>query len=552
MSRNDLAIDAPEESVGVALTEEAGGAVSPATLRWLCLGLVALGAMWRIVRYGLRFPIWGDEAFVCVNFLDQDYAALMGPLKCAQVAPLLFLWGEQAAYQFLGGSELAVRLLPFLAGLASLALLWRLAWRTLPPLAAAFAVSLLATAYWPVAMSGTVKPYASDLFMALALLVPAVEYLYQPGRWGWLALLSVLCPLAIFSSYPAVFVAGAVSVAILPAVWRQSGWIGRSFYVLFNVGMVAAFLIHFGMVALNQLDRESGSVNAYLQEYWSDGYPPANPWEFASWLILIQTGRMSAYPVGDANGGSALTVLLILAGLVQLVRHPRGRGLWVLLLLPFALNLLAAVVHKYPYGGCCRLSQHLAPATCLLAGMGLAWVVQLGRSAQAQRRSIFVISALLAVVPIVGTARDLCRPYKDFDPYRARGVVRELFAHVKPNQPVVVMNAATEIDPVSRWLLAPYGDRIHLNGQLDPAQLEASSQVWILRLRHREIPDPATMCVNRTGSLPSDPNGPAPVTEANRLGQSTVMCCDIYRWRHVNGNWYEVPRIDLSYWPRGR
>src|SRR5438552_269656 len=114
-----------------------GGAISPSTLRWLALGLVLLGVGWRLLRYFLQFPLWGDEAFVCVNFLKDNFVALTGPLDCDQVAPLFFLWGELAIFKLLGGSELAVRLLPLLAGLASLALFWRLAWRLLPPLGAA-------------------------------------------------------------------------------------------------------------------------------------------------------------------------------------------------------------------------------------------------------------------------------------------------------------------------------------------------------------------------------------------------------------------------------
>ena len=50
----------------------------------------------RVVRYGLRFPIWGDEAFVCLNLLDHDLLELAGPLRFDQVAPVLFLWVEWA------------------------------------------------------------------------------------------------------------------------------------------------------------------------------------------------------------------------------------------------------------------------------------------------------------------------------------------------------------------------------------------------------------------------------------------------------------------------
>src|SRR5207302_1309226 len=92
------------------------------SLQGWTLTLVALGVLWRTVRYLGQFPLWGDEAFVCLNFLDRSYRELIQPLRFDQVAPLLFLWAEATAYRLLGSAEWALRLLPFLAGLGSVAL----------------------------------------------------------------------------------------------------------------------------------------------------------------------------------------------------------------------------------------------------------------------------------------------------------------------------------------------------------------------------------------------------------------------------------------------
>src|SRR5947208_1090679 len=81
--------------------------------RWLLL-LLVLGVAQRLLRYLLRFPIWGDEAFICLNLMDRDYVGLTQPLRFDQVAPVLFLWGEAVVSRLLGGSELALRLLPVL------------------------------------------------------------------------------------------------------------------------------------------------------------------------------------------------------------------------------------------------------------------------------------------------------------------------------------------------------------------------------------------------------------------------------------------------------
>ena len=44
---------------------------------------------WRLLRYLLQFPVWGDEAMLCLNFLDHGYHALTRTLEHGQVAPLL-------------------------------------------------------------------------------------------------------------------------------------------------------------------------------------------------------------------------------------------------------------------------------------------------------------------------------------------------------------------------------------------------------------------------------------------------------------------------------
>lgn len=523
-------------------------ALSPAQLRRICLALVGLGVLWRLVRYGLRLPIWGDEAFVCVNFLAGDYAALTGPLKCGQVAPLLFLWGELTAYKLLGGSELSIRFLPMLASLLSLGLFWRLSWRTLSPLAATFAVGFLAVAYAPVAMSTTVKPYSLDLLMALALTVCAFEWMERPDRSAWLWLLTGLCPVAIFSSYPAVFIAGGVSVALLPTVWRQTGWTSRLLYGLFNVGMVCAFAAHVGLIGANQLRSGDGLAAAHMQDCWVDGFPPAHPWDFATWLVRIHAGRMSAYPLGDSDGGSAFTLLCALVGLSVMIRREGCSGRLLLLLVPFALNFVAAVLHKYPYGGCWRLSQHMAPGICWLAGWGLAHGIEITSwSPRIQFWQVAGISGVLAVVPIAGLARDCLRPYKDVGCYSARANVADIFAQAPADSRFLILNLRGDIDPVSYWHLSRYGERVRWYDEAGPRALESNCEVWGLRFKVFPGPGAASLSPDQVEKMCAEPAPPEPTDDGWRLGQRMPMCVEVYRWSPQERLWKEV----RGEWQRG-
>jgi Dolichyl-phosphate-mannose-protein mannosyltransferase len=427
-------------------------------LHGLALGLVAIGVIGRLVRYFLQFPIWGDEAFLCFNLIDRDFAGLTHLLEYGQVAPILFLWAEVVVTRLLGISELAMRLLPFLASLAALGLFWRLAWSTVSPLAALIAIGLLAVARWPVTMGAFVKPYIFDLLLALVLLVPAVEWLRRPQQPGWLVALAVGAPVALLGSYPAVFIAGGVSLALLPTAWR-SNWAGRSLFIAYNLLVAASFLVSYGIVGREQ-------PSPWLLEYWAEAFPPWQLWPLVKWLVLFHTGQLMAFPVGDANGGSTVTALLFAVGVWTWWKGGR-RSLLVLWLTPFALNLLAAAMHLYPYG-VARLSQHLAPAVCLLAGTGLAALLERFVPSDALRlRWTFGVSTVLALCAVGGVVMDVVRPYRDLETAWEQQMAGEILGRVEPGDQLVVIQGKYDVDPPFRWYLETRFRDVRWLGRID-------------------------------------------------------------------------------------
>src|SRR5688572_8822545 len=101
------------------------------SLTFFLVVLLSVGVAWRVARYLLQYPVWGDEAFLCLNFLTRDYTGLLRELDNYQVAPIGFLWLEYTAYLMGGASELVLRFFPMLAGCAALLLFARLARLTL-------------------------------------------------------------------------------------------------------------------------------------------------------------------------------------------------------------------------------------------------------------------------------------------------------------------------------------------------------------------------------------------------------------------------------------
>ena len=446
---------------------------------WI-LAFVLLGLVARCVRYGLCFPLWEDECFLCVNLLGPGYEgvasfeALTGPLQYRQMAPPLFLFAQLAAVKALGFNEWALRLLPFLCSVGGLLLFARLAVRLAPGRAATLAVGLFAVAYPGVRYAAEAKQYASDTLVALILLSLAVQW-RQTGRTRWLWAAAAFAPVAIGVSYPAAFVCGGVSLALLAELWarRGGGLAGlkrlpgalttpaAGAWVAFNLATAGAFLA----VLLTAAKAQAGSDLDFMQTYWGDTFPPlTDPLALPGWWLKAHTSELFAWPVGGAKGASGLTALLVAGGLPWAFRGGRaalsgapatgepataepgtaaGRNwfLPVLLLGPFVVHFVAAAMHRYPYGGHVKFSMHLGPAICLLAGAGGSWW-SARFAGWARRRPTWeprLAAALLCGLVLIGvltTARDVAHGAKNPADERQRSFARWFFHDAALEGPV--------------------------------------------------------------------------------------------------------------------
>ncbi|MFM7541763.1 MAG: ArnT family glycosyltransferase [Planctomycetota bacterium] len=385
-----------------------------ATGRWLTVAwaFLAIGLCWRVGRYLLDFPIWGDEAMVALNLPGRDYFGLLHGLDHCQVAPPLWLWSEKAAFELLGPSTLSLRLAPLMAGCAALVLHGFWAWSLAPGRAAALATGLMAVAIWPASMSTLIKPYSFDLLAAMLILAPATRAIADPASARWIAVTAIAAPMAILLSFPAMFVAGA-AVAAIAIVALPGNTRARLAFALLAAFTLAGSLASL-QVGHNQLESPTGADGVTTRQgmdaYWGLGFPPKGIIGWLPWFLGAITGQMMAFPAGAANGGSMLTTLAFLIGAATLVRARRWT-LVALLVLPMALNLVAAIMHRYPFGSSGRLCQALAPSICLLAGLGADRAMALG--CPRWRLVPVAVATALAGLGIGGLAKDWLYPYRD-------------------------------------------------------------------------------------------------------------------------------------------
>ena len=382
--------------------------------------LMALGIAARLVRYALRFPLWGDEAFLSASLLDRGYLAMLRPLEYHQVCPLLFLWAQLTVVKLLGFTEFTLRLLSLACSIASLFLFRALARRIVQGTSLLVAVGIFAVAYPGIRYAAEAKPYQCDLLVSLVLLAFCVQWWRQPQRSGWLWGLSAIMPIAIGLSYPAVFVAGGIVAAVAVMLWTLPPARGWAAWCALTVMLGGSFLAMLKSTAGAQMTTSLG----VMQVYWREAFPPLDSLgAFLRWLISAHTGDLLAYPVGGPHGGSAATLCLVAVGIVVLWRKRQSRLLLLLLLAPLALNFVAALLHRYPYGTAVRLSLYWAPMACLLSGIGVEVVLvrlwpRRGRLPEA------ALVFLLALLPVGSMVRDIAWPGKSDSDIRARDLAR--------------------------------------------------------------------------------------------------------------------------------
>jgi hypothetical protein len=192
-------------------------------------------------------------------------------------------------------------------------------------------------------------------------------------------------------------------------------------WLVYSAGVVLGTALTFLLTARGQMAAD--------QSFQSEAYgllgafPPLDSvGAFVKWMVLTHAGPLLAHPAGGENGGSALTLILCIIGAAVFLR--RRQVLPPLLLaMPLALHLLAAMMKRYPYGTHVKFSMYVAPMIYILFSVGIAALLGLDlRKAKTACfvRNLRIVLILAAVLGLAFIARDLSRPYRKRADQQAR------------------------------------------------------------------------------------------------------------------------------------
>jgi len=230
-------------------------------------------------------------------------------------------------------------------------------------------------------------------------------------------------------------------------VKKRFGASGMIFWFVFGVLLCGSSLVMYVTYARPHATESSALFDL---ESWSSTFPPiTEPWKLAGWFYHTHLGNMFAYPQGGQAPGSVATFVLFVVGLARLWRA--RHELAILLVGPFVLTFVAAAMQKYPYGGSARVAQYVAPAICLLAGLGLWTIFERLRQRQRQHRALIITAVVLAIIPIGGMIRVTLEPVKSEFVRARHDSTLSVVRRTSPNDKWIVFNATEQV-PYAPWL----------------------------------------------------------------------------------------------------
>lgn len=399
------------------------------TWRVVVVVLAALGVFLRLDHYFGARSLWVDEMFLVNNLLERNFVELMAPLDFTQVAPLAFLWVEKGFVELLGSGELALRLFPVLAGLASLFLIYTVSLRVAGRHVAVIALGLFALAEFAIYYAAEVKQYSSDMTMTLLVYLATLRYL-AASDWrgiGWLVAAGVV---GVWFSHPATFVLAGVGMTL--GVWYL---LRRETHGVLVIGLISAtWLVSFAISFLITGSADSEVVSAMREEVWTAAFaPPPTSLQNLRWYVATFLSLFRQAPGGFQLQG--VGALAFIAGVVALWRSDRR---WLFLLIaPMLVTLAVSAATMYPFTG--RLLTFLLPILIIVIACGVEYVRQL-----LWPRGAVIWGALLGLLVLFPTMNAVLettreRPYEREDMDR---IVRFIERSDEPHDAIYVYSSA--------------------------------------------------------------------------------------------------------------
>jgi mannosyltransferase len=446
---------------------------------WAAIGVVVLGAMMRLWGLGTQ-SMWYDELWSMLT-ASKAIPDIIKTSAGADLSPPLFYLAEAPMVRLMGKSEVAMRALPAIAGVATIWVVYLVGKRIFDARTGFWAATMFAVSFMPIKYAQEARAYSFlMLFAALGLLT----LLRLADRPGWLnASLfgAALLALAYVHAY-GLFGCAALVIAMLaiPQLRERTGWWG------IGATAVAALLyVPWAFALLDQVRQVKSSVaqgtwhlkapSDFLGSLWSivDSF---TPWPYpAVWASVVFAGLLA---IGFHQGRKSAESVPPYPATMRYRMSPRDALLLLAtaMVLPMIAGLLASM-----------FVLPIQELRCFLVGLPAAYIIVAYGVTRHWRPLSYAILVLFVASAMVG----IPAYYAD----RSKGYYREAVKYLLDNDAqsgrVIVSSAfvPTDINAYSViegydkqfWLgsVDAYASGSALDNQIAPL-LENQTSVYVV------------------------------------------------------------------------
>jgi hypothetical protein len=406
----------------------------------------------------MRRSLWEDEAWVANSVLSPSVETMFHYPRWLQTSPPLFLLLVRFSTRYLGQSEIAFRLIPWLAGVLSIVLVIMVLWRLFSPPLAILGGCFLTTNYWVAKYSQQVKQFTCELLVSSLFLYLLLRYLKNGRPRGIFWALVLTGGAGIFLSYSTIFWFPAVLPALLTNS-RNKGEHERNDERLQTRPLarkfapaLTALMVYAGCLATVYLFFIRSNRTAELTDFWRRDFIGSGGW-LSSLRRFLETGGDLMIPqqFGWSRAFSYAAGILIAVAVLRLIVEYSKKGIsqnifWVSILVPVVASIPTSARRLYPLLTYPRMILWMLPILTVLLVYAIepfwTWLTKkISMSDSALEASVALFTTLICAGAILADIRIVNREAEGHD---SRGAVAYLKQHMSPQDQLFVRGIIAE------------------------------------------------------------------------------------------------------------
>jgi Dolichyl-phosphate-mannose-protein mannosyltransferase len=325
----------------------------------------------------MKVSLWEDESWVSNSVLAPSFSKMFHYEKWLQTSPPLFLVLLHASTAVFGKGEVALRLVPWLAGAISAVLVGVTLERLFPAGLAVLGTFFFLTNYWAVKYSQQVKQYTADLLVSSLFFFLLLSFLGsgQKRRTFWALVFAG--GIGIFLSYTTVFwlPVAMLAIATFPRSLKRSSSEGepcadslRSRFLRSLIALSA----YLGCLGLADFFFIRFNRSPSLVDFWKNDFIGSGGLLSSGVRFLVNCSDLMApqrfswsRPLSFALGLVVLAAL-VRAGIASRSGDSKARNLLFVTMLPVLVALTMSAFRQYPVLTYPRMIIWLLPLCTLL------------------------------------------------------------------------------------------------------------------------------------------------------------------------------------------